>query len=68
MGDCSDADDDDDDVEEDSDDGDDNDHNNDDDNNNDDDDCDCREGGDSEGGYFSNRGMIRKYLFPFISF
>ena len=67
MGDCSDGDDDDDDVEE-EDDGDDNDHNNDDDNNNDDDYCDCQEGGDSESGYFSNRRMIRKYLFPFIFF
>ena len=72
MGDCSDSDgDDDDDVEEEEDDDDDNDINNGADNNSDDDDdddCDRGEGGDCEGGYFSNRRMIGKSLFPFIFF
>ena len=40
----------------------------DDDNDDDDDDCDCGEGGDGEGGYFSDGGMIRKSLFLFNFF
>ena len=68
MGDFSDRDDDDDVIEEVDDY--DKDHNKDDDDNNsdDDDDCDCGEGGDSEGGYFSDGGMIRKSLFLFNFF
>ena len=73
MGDFSDRDDDDDDVIEEEDDYD-NVHNKDDDDNNsdddddDDDDCDCGEGDDGEGGYFSDRGMIKKSLFVFNFF
>ena len=77
MGDFSDRDDDDDVIEEDDDydkdhnkDDDDNNSDDDDDNNHDDDDdgCDCGEGGDGEGGYFSDGGMIRKSLFLFNFF
>ena len=72
MGDCSDSDENDDDDVEEEDDDDDNDLNNDDDNNSDDDDndddCDCGEGVDGEGGYFSDRGMIKKSLFVFNFF